>query len=54
MEWFYGLETLAQIGLVLGALDIILGSMPDKYSLGWPGALLEVFHKLHQYGKDQK
>ena len=54
MEWFFGLGLLEQIGLVLGALDIILGALPDKLSMGWPGALLSVSHKLHQYGKDQK
>ena len=53
MEWFMGLELIEQIGIVLGALDIIMGSVPDKY-IKWPGIILAAAHKLHQYGKEQK
>ena len=53
MEWFTGLEIMEQVGIVLGALDIILGALPDKF-IKWPGIALSVAHKLHQYGKDQK
>jgi len=54
MEWFLALALLEKIGVVLGALDIILGSAPDKFTAGYPGILLSVAHKLHQYGKDVK
>ena len=53
MEWFIGLELFEQIGVALGALDIILGALPDKY-VKYPGAILSVSHKLHQFGKEQK
>ena len=52
MEAFLALDLLTQIGIVLGALDIILGALPDKY-VKWPGATLTVAHKLHQYGKEE-
>jgi len=51
MEWFF--ENLDKIGMVLGALDIVLGSLPDKV-IKWPGIMLSVGHQLHQYGKTQK
>ena len=54
MEWFLALALLEQVGVVLGGLDIILGSAPDKYTAGYPGVLLSVAHKLHQYGKSVK
>ncbi len=53
MDWFTGLELFEQIGVVLGALDIILGAVPDKWTK-YPGLTLSVFHKLHQYGKEEK
>ena len=53
MDWFTGLELFEQIGIALGALDIILGALPDKY-VKYPGAILSVGNKLHQYGKEQK
>ena len=53
MEWFMSLDLLTQIGVVLGALDIMLGALPDKY-IKWPGIALSMGHKLHQYGKEQK
>jgi len=54
MEWFLALTLLEQIGTVLGALDIILGSAPDRFTAGYPGILLSIAHKLHQYGKSVK
>jgi len=51
MEWIF--ENLDKIGMILGALDIVLGSLPDKI-IKWPGISLGVAHKLHQYGKTQK
>lgn len=51
MDWLF--ENLDKIGMILGALDIILGSLPDKI-IKWPGLTLSIFHKLHQYGKEQK
>jgi len=51
MEWFLALALLEKIGVILGALDIVLGSLPDKYTAGYPGLILSVAHKLHQYGK---
>jgi len=51
--WFMSLDFLSQVGVVLGALDIVLGALPDKY-VKWPGVILSVGHKLHQYGKEQK
>jgi len=54
MEWFLALALIEQIGVVLGALDIVLGSAPDKFTAGYPGVLLSLAHKLHQYGKDVK
>ena len=51
IEWFLTLELWAQIGVVLVALDIILGALPD-HMVKWPGAILSVAHRLHQYGKD--
>ena len=53
IDWFMGLELLEKIGFVLGALDIVLGALPDKW-IKWPGIILSVSHKLHQYGKEQK
>ena len=52
MEAFLALDLIAQIGTVLGALDIILGALPDKI-VKYPGAALSVAHKLHQYGKEE-
>ena len=49
----YILDHLVEIGQILGALDIILGALPDKF-VKYPGAILSVAHKLHQYGKDFK
>jgi hypothetical protein len=51
IEWFMSLELWQMLGITLGALDIILGAIPDKY-VKYPGALLSVAHQLHQYGKD--
>ena len=53
MELILGYLTLTNIGIALGALDIILGSLPDKY-VRYPGIFLSMCHKLHQYGKEQK
>jgi len=46
-------ETLQIFGIILGALDIMLGALPDKI-IKWPGFVLSIAHKLHQYGKEQK
>jgi len=51
MDWIF--ENLDKIGMILGALDIILGSLPDKF-VKWPGIILSMGHQLHQYGKEQK
>ena len=51
MEWFF--EWLPQMGIILGALDIILGGLPDKF-VRWPGIILTIGHRLYQYGKEQK
>ena len=51
IDWFLTLEMWQQIGVILGALDIILGTIPDRY-VKYPGIILEMFHQLHQYGKD--
>jgi len=51
MGWFF--ENLDKIGMVLGAIDIVLGSLPDKI-IRWPGIMLSIGHQLHQYGKEQK
>ena len=53
IQWFLSLELWAQIGVILGALDIILGALPDSV-IKWPGAILAVAHRLHQYGKDAR
>lgn len=53
MEWFLALPLLQQIPIVLGTLDVLVGSLPDKYCR-WPGILLAIFNKLYLYGKDQK
>jgi hypothetical protein len=39
------------IGMALGALDIIIGGLPDKIAK-YPGAILTVAHKLYSYGKN--
>ena len=51
VEWFLALGLIDQLGIVLGALDITLGALPDKI-IKWPGLILSVGHKLHQYGKE--
>lgn len=51
MDWIF--DNLETIGMILGALDIILGALPDKV-IRWPGIVLSIGHQLHQYGKDQK
>lgn len=53
MEWFLALTVLEQVGIVLGAFDIVLGTVPDSVTK-YPGILLSLAHKLHQYGKDVK
>ena len=54
MDWFMGLEFFEQAFIVLGAFDIILGALPDKYSKGYPGMVLAVADKLFQFGKESK
>ena len=51
MEWL--LANYIGIGIVLGAIDIIVGALPDKVAR-YPGGLLSVAHKLYAYGKEQK
>ena len=51
MEWIF--ENLDKMGMILGALDIALGSLPDNVCR-WPGITLSIAHQLHQYGKGQK
>jgi len=51
MDWIF--ENLDKIGMILGALDIILGSLPDKV-IRWPGIMLSIGHNLYKYGKEQK
>ncbi len=51
MDWF--IENLDKIGILLGGVDIVLGSLPDKI-IRWPGIMLSIGHKLHQYGKEQE
>ena len=46
-------EILQTFGIILGALDIMLGALPDKF-VKWPGIILSIGHQLHQYGKEVK
>jgi len=51
MDWIF--ENLDKIGMILGALDIVFGGLPDKLCR-WPGLILTIGHRLHEYGKDQR
>ncbi|MEA2065886.1 MAG: hypothetical protein U9O65_02105 [Thermotogota bacterium] len=51
MEWL--LANWVGIGIALGALDILIGALPDKISK-YPGGILSVAHKLYEYGKEQR
>jgi hypothetical protein len=51
MEWIMNNWDL--IGIGLGTLDIIIGSLPDKIAK-YPGAILTIAHKLFMYGKTHK
>ena len=53
MEWFLILPLFEKIPIILGAVDLILGSLPDKYCR-WPGVILMVCNKLYEYGKLEK
>ena len=45
-------EILQTFGIILGALDIMLGALPDKF-VKWPGLVLSIGHRLYEYGKEQ-
>jgi len=49
MTWL--MEHWELIGWTLGALDIVLGALPDRI-VKWPGILLAVSHRLYAYGKE--
>lgn len=49
MKWLA--ENYVTIGLTLGAIDIVLGGLPDSVTK-YPGALLKIAHKLFAYGKE--
>ncbi|GAG12830.1 unnamed protein product [marine sediment metagenome] len=51
MDWIF--DNLYNIGIILGALDIVFGALPDKI-IKWPGIILSIGHQLHQYGKEQR
>jgi len=51
MEWL--VANWVTIGLGIGAADIIVGALPDKYAK-YPGAILKVAHKLYTFGKTKK
>ena len=51
INWF--IDHLVEIGIILGALDIIVGALPDSIAK-YPGAILAVGHKLYGYGKEVK
>ena len=51
MDWIF--ENLDKIGMILGALDIVFGGLPDKVCR-WPGLVLTIGHRLYEYGKEQR
>jgi len=51
MEWAF--RHWIEIGTALGALDIIIGALPDKIAK-YPGMILTVMHELYAYGKVKK
>jgi len=51
INWF--IDHLIEIGIILGAMDIIVGALPDKIAK-YPGAILAVGHQLYGYGKEVK